>query len=131
MGLFNNIFGSNKSDENTEGIQWLTLETEDQLQLAIEASKDKPIVLFKHSTRCSISSMAKSRLERNWTFDNENLGIYYLDLISFRNISNKIADDLGVDHASPQIILLENGKVSFHTSHNDISVESIQSALSR
>lgn len=128
MGLFDNIFGNNQTDNNN-GINWITLETEDQLQKAIEASFQKPVVLFKHSTRCSISSMAKSRLERNWDFSSDDLDIYYLDLIAFRNVSNKIASDLSVEHASPQILVLDKGKVSFHTSHNDISVEAIQSAL--
>lgn len=82
-----------------------------------------PVVIFKHSTRCSISSMAKNRMER----DNEPEGIafYYLDLIRYRGLSNKIAEVFGVYHESPQVLVIRDGKCVYDESHGSISMDEI------
>lgn len=80
--------------------------------------------VFKHSTRCSISSMAKSRLEREWKFGAE-LPIYYLDLLNFREISNSIESISGIQHESPQLIVFSNGKPIYSASHNGIDVSEL------
>lgn len=116
------------SKKNTPTIPWINLTSEEELEAAIQQSHEKPVALFKHSTRCSISSMAKSRLERSWNLS-EQLDIYYLDLIAYRPVSNKIAETLGVQHESPQVILLKNGQPIYHTSHSDISVEGLAEQL--
>jgi len=116
------------SKKNTSSIPWINLTTEEELADAVKQSFQKPVILFKHSTRCSISSMAKSRLERSWNLS-DHLDAYYLDLIAFRPVSNKIAESLNVVHESPQVILLKEGKAIYHTSHNDISVESLAAEL--
>jgi len=123
------IFGTTKS---TPSIAWKNIISEDGLDEAINASSEKPVFIFKHSTRCSISSMAKSRLENSWNSEEMmNVSPYYLDLISYRNISNLAADRLGVVHESPQILVLKNGKCSFDTSHMNISYDMVkQHALS-
>ncbi len=97
-----------------------------QLEEVLHESKSEPVVIFKHSTRCSISSVAKSRLESNWDFDIKQLPIYYLDLISYRNISNLIADNFEIEHESPQLILIKNGKCIYHQSHMSISVSDLR-----
>ncbi len=99
------------------------------MQHIIQESSEKPIAIFKHSTRCSISAMAKRRLERNWDIASDFLDIYYLDLIRYRSISNLIEITLEVQHESPQLILLKEGEVVFHTSHNSISVEGLKAEL--
>lgn len=108
---------------------WKVLETEAQLAAAIEASHEKPVVLFKHSVTCGISAGAKHRLESAWDFDKEELDFYYLDLLAFRPISNKIAEDLGVIHQSPQIIVLRNGKAIFDASHHRINAQIIHGVI--
>lgn len=108
---------------------WKTLTTEAQLTEAIEASYEKPVVLFKHSVTCGISAGAKNRLESAWDFGSEELDFYYLDLLAFRPISNKIAADLGVIHQSPQIIVVRNGKAVFDTSHHNINTNAIAAAI--
>ncbi len=134
MGLFDNLFGS--KEKNTEandagGLQWKDLNSLDGLDAILKRSAEMPCAIFKHSTRCSISSMAKSRLERNWSIEQDAVEIYYLDLIAYRNVSNEIADKLGVVHQSPQIILIKDGQAVYDTSHNGISVEGLQQALSQ
>lgn len=129
MGFFNKIFGGDQ-ENNDQQIEWKSLRSGDDLAKAIEASKHLPVVIFKHSTRCSISSMAKSRLERGWDFEeNEGPAMYFLDLIAYRDLSNQIAQDLGLRHESPQLILLEDGQAVYDSSHSAISVEGLREAL--
>jgi len=101
-------------------MNWKVLSEEGQLPAIMEESKERPVVLFKHSTRCSISSMAKSRLERST--QPENMSFYYLDLIRYRGISNKIADDFQVAHESPQVLVIRNGECIYDESHNGIQM---------
>jgi len=104
-------------------MNWLELTNEQQLQMIVEQSKEQPVVIFKHSTRCSISSMAKNRMERETAPG--NILFYYLDLIRYRNISNKIAEEFQVHHESPQILLIKNGECIYDESHNGISMGEI------
>ena len=123
MGFFS---FSSKSKIN---LPWIALTTENQLREAINLSAEKPILLFKHSTRCSISSMALSRFEENWKNETEICSIYFLDLIAFRSLSNLVAELTHVEHQSPQVLLLKNGEVIYIASHNGISAQEIKSAL--
>lgn len=102
---------------------WLKLEDYSTLEEITEKSKDKPQVIFKHSTRCSISSMAKSRLERS--APPAHLDFYYLDLIAHRDISSKVSDQFNVYHESPQVLLIKDGKCVYDESHSGISMEEI------
>lgn len=102
---------------------WINLTQEQQLDAIKEQSKAKPVVIFKHSTRCSISAMAKNRLERESA--PANVDFYYLDLIQYRPISNKIADEFQVHHESPQILLIKNGECVYEESHNGIDMHDI------
>jgi bacillithiol system protein YtxJ len=115
FGLFNK---SSKSSAN-----WDTIEDISELDEAVKSSYNQPIVLFKHSTTCSISSMAKSRLE--YSNNEESPKIYYLDLLAHRNISNEIADRLKVRHESPQVIIVKNGGVLYHASHGAINMNDL------
>lgn len=94
-----------------------------------EESTQKPVLIFKHSTRCSISSMALNRLERSWEDDEMNqITPYYLDLISYREISNQIAEDFNIPHKSPQVILIKDGKAVYDNSHMGINYDDLKSA---
>ena len=126
MGLFDNVFGKK---ENGVGVEWISLTDINLLDEIKEKSKEKPQLLFKHSTRCSISTMAKNRFEREWSLPKEKADVYYLDLIAYRPISNKIADLFNVTHQSPQAILVKNGEVVYHDSHNGISAEAIKNHI--
>ncbi len=110
-------------------MDWISLTSSAQLTDIIEKSKHKPQLIFKHSTRCSISSMAKNRLER--VTPPENIDFYYLDLISYRELSSKIAEEFDVFHESPQVILIKNGECSYDESHSGINMDDIieQAAL--
>ena len=108
-------------------MNWIPLKSEDEIYEIIEKSRSKPQVIFKHSTRCSISSMAKARLERSIV--PENTDFYYLDLIAHRNISNKIATEFNVFHESPQILLILNGECVYDESHGAISMSELEEQI--
>jgi bacillithiol system protein YtxJ len=110
-------------------MNWIALKSPDQLDALRAESKNRPVIIFKHSTRCSISQTTLSRLERNWE-DEEMTTVksYYLDLLSFRDISNRIAELFDVEHQSPQVIVLKDGEAVFNKSHFDIDFTSIKNA---
>lgn len=109
-------------------MNWNKLTTTDQLEDIKQESLKQPVLIFKHSTTCSISHMALSRMERNWS---EQLGVkpYYLDLLANRPISVKIEDEFGVEHESPQILLIKNGECIYDASHMSISFAGLQQAV--
>ena len=122
------LFGFRKK-ESVNKINWIELTEEKTLNDIVEASKDKPVLILKHSTRCSISSMALNRIENNWNFEDDELTPYYLDLIQYRNVSNEIADKFRIMHQSPQILLIKNGECVLTASHNSINTQIIKVAL--
>ena len=102
-------------------MKWTNLETPEQLT-AIKSS-DQFSIIFKHSTRCAISMMAKKRFELDWESLPENINLYFLDLLRFREISNDIATEFDVFHQSPQLLLIKDGECIYEASHGEISVD--------
>lgn len=112
-------------------MNWLSLATEKQLEEIDRRSYDpeiKGILLFKHSTRCSISSMALNRLERHLKVS-DHLPKYLLDLLTHRSVSQFIADRYGVDHESPQLLIIKEGKCIYNASHSEINAADIEAIL--
>jgi bacillithiol system protein YtxJ len=105
-------------------MNWIQLTEENQLDQINEESKNGVVAIFKHSTRCSISAMAKMRLERAEAPD--NIKFYYLDLLQYRPISAKVAELYDVVHESPQILLIRNGECIYDESHNGIEMDDIK-----
>ena len=108
-------------------MNWIDLQHDRQLTELKELSKTRVQVIFKHSTRCSISSMAKNRLERNTQPDITDF--YYLDLIKYRLLSNKIAADFSVQHQSPQVLLIKNMECVYEESHSGIDMDEIAAQI--
>ncbi|KIO77588.1 bacillithiol system protein YtxJ [Pedobacter lusitanus] len=82
-------------------------------------------LIFKHSTRCSVSMMAKKRFELDWEVIPSDTNLYFLDLISHRAISAQIAETFQVHHESPQILLIKDGDCVLDASHSDISADEV------
>ena len=108
-------------------MRWIQLETAEQ----IKQIQQNPgySVIFKHSTRCSISMMAKRKFELDWTDLPEDISLYFLDLIKYRELSSQIAHDFHVHHESPQLLLIKDGECILDQSHSDISVEEALESL--
>ena len=104
-------------------MQWIQLTDEGQLSHIIAQSQIKAQVIFKHSTRCSISSVALQRLQKATQPD--GLDFYFLDLLAHRSISNKIVETFQVHHESPQVLVIKNGECVFDESHLGISMNDI------
>ena len=104
-------------------MNWISLTSDTQLATIKEHSFTRPQVIFKHSTRCSISNMAKNRLERNE--QPAAIDFYFLDLIAHRNLSREVADVFSVEHESPQALLIKNGQCVYNESHSGISMDDL------
>lgn len=124
MSFFNKIFGSSEEEKPSPKF-WKYIESEEDLKLAIATSAEKKVAIFKHSTKCFISKTVLKNFEKEVENSDKNVDYYFLDLLAHRDLSNKIADDLGVTHQSPQLIVLENGVVVNHASHQSISLSLI------
>ncbi|HOZ81960.1 MAG TPA: bacillithiol system redox-active protein YtxJ [Bacteroidia bacterium] len=102
-----------------------TLDNIAQLNEIDTLSKNKKQIIFKHSTRCSVSTFAKKVLLSEFSDDMEKkFDVYYLDLLNYREVSNKIANHYGVYHESPQILIISDGKCIYDASHDDVSLAS-------
>lgn len=104
-------------------MHWIHLTEASQIQHIINQSYEKPQVIFKHSTRCSISAVALQRLQR--ASQPSDVDFYFLDLIVYRSISNKVAELFDVHHESPQVLIIRNGACVYDDSHMGISMDEI------
>lgn len=111
-------------------MNWKDLNQLSQIDELIEESKNAPILIFKHSRSCSISRTSLDRLERNWNLDDE-VKSYFLDLLSYRELSNAIAEKLKVRHESPQVLIVHDGKTLYSQSHFDINFNDIKNQLTK
>lgn len=109
-------------------MNWHKLTSDTQLDTIKEESATQPVLIFKHSTTCSISAMALSRMERNWT-DTAGIKPYFLDLLADRPLSRAVADTFDIEHQSPQVLLIHNGACVYHNSHMAISFQALTQAV--
>jgi len=124
MGLFS--FGKK---EAATPMNWNRIESAADLEDAIARSQQHPVLLFKHSTRCSISAMALHSVEKDWNDASEKITPYFLDLLAHRDLSNLIEQKTGVLHQSPQAIVMKNGEVVYQASHNGIRVSNMLKSI--
>jgi bacillithiol system protein YtxJ len=104
-------------------MHWIHLTDDEQLKQIITKSQNKPQVIFKHSTRCSISAVALQRLQK--VSQPSDVDFYFLDLLSNRQLSNRVADVFKVNHESPQVLVIRDGECVFDESHLGISMNEI------
>ena len=109
-------------------MNWIPLQAENELEQIITDSETQPVLLYKHSTTCSISATALGRLERNWKTD--AIKPYYLDLLRFRELSRQVAERFGVTHQSPQALLIYKGQCVYDASHFDIRYDELMAKAS-
>lgn len=109
---------------------WIKITNEDQLNDIIKNSNSKPSIIYKHSTTCGISAHAMYKLETDWDKIKDKVNFYYLDLLQYRSISNKISEVSNVIHQSPQIIIYNNEQIISHFSHQVICVDKIIKEIS-
>ena len=111
-------------------MDWKKLDNIYHLEEIDSESASKPILIFKHSTRCPVSFAALDRIEGDSVkLEGVNFEPYFLDLISYRSVSNEIAEKYGITHQSPQILIIKNGKVTYHNSHMGVNINNIKNSL--
>ena len=101
-------------------MSWNRLDSFAGVGAIVTASAKRPQLIFKHSTRCSISAAAKYRLESENQALSQDFDLHYLDLLTYRDISRLVADRFDVEHQSPQVIVVQNGRAVYTASHYDI-----------
>ncbi len=119
MNFLNKLLGSQRA-ESLPDVHCDYLESMEGLNEIELESFTKPIAIFKHSTRCSISRMAWSQFQKAYNIPSDQMHLYHLDLLAYRDISSAIAERFGVVHQSPQLILIKDGKAIYDCSHENI-----------
>jgi bacillithiol system protein YtxJ len=127
MSLFKSLFG-NESQPQDSNVDWKMLTSVAQLAHVIEESKHKPVLIFKHSTRCGISRMTLKRFENEFGLE-DKVTPYFLDLLQHRDVSDAIAHQFNVVHQSPQMLLIKDGKCIYDTSHESIDANDLAEKL--
>ncbi|KGO90795.1 bacillithiol system redox-active protein YtxJ [Flavobacterium suncheonense] len=129
MGFFTTLFGeNNRNKEEQPKSFWMYLE-ETPLDEIEKISFEKPVAIFKHSTRCSVSRMAWNQFAKQFDIEFEKMELYFLDLLAYRSLSNEVAERFGVVHQSPQLIVIKNGKAVYDASHSAIDAEDLKNYL--
>ena len=129
MGLFNSIFSNSNNQSLQEAINWINLTNLDEITDIKTLSISESIFIFKHSTRCGISRMVKKQFEKLLLPNKNNIKVYYLDLLKYRNVSDAVSEVFQVRHQSPQLLIIRNGVAVKHASHYDITTISINKYL--
>jgi bacillithiol system protein YtxJ len=125
MSVFKNLFGNSGEANSPSKVGWRPLTDMGQLNEIIQESVDKPVLIFKHSTRCGVSRMTLKQFENEYDLD-DIVTPYYLDLLEYRSLSNEITQRFGVEHQSPQLLLIRNGKAVYDASHSEIYVDALK-----
>ena len=121
MGIFDSVFGKQeRAKEEKKELPWIQLTSLEQLDAIAESSKVKPQVVYKHSSTCGISRMVLNMFSESYDMDLD-IDLYFLTIQQHRDVSNAIQDKFEVRHESPQLLVVKNGEVVFHTSHGAIS----------
>ncbi|MCH8534238.1 MAG: bacillithiol system redox-active protein YtxJ [Flavobacteriaceae bacterium] len=133
MSLFKRIFSAKETTKKDEASatasKWLKLNNIEQVDILKKISEEKLVVIFKHSTRCGISSMVWNRFQNNEYLAREDVHFFYLDLLSYRDISTAIAQEFQVLHQSPQLLILKNNEVVHHSSHSAVNASVLANFL--
>ena len=125
MGILNKLFGSSAEQKEEKVLPWIFLTSVDQLEEIERKSFEKPQIIFKHSTRCSISSISMNKFVKNYSIAQEDADLYYLDLLNYREVSNEVGYKFQIMHQSPQVLVIKNGEAVYDASHYAIQTDKI------
>ncbi|MFS4483292.1 bacillithiol system redox-active protein YtxJ [Hyunsoonleella sp. 2307UL5-6] len=121
MGLLDKLFGGEKEKREEKVLPWIPLNDLKQLDYIKKKSAIKTQVIFKHSTRCGISSMVQRQFISEYNFSEKELDLYYLDILSYRQISDEVGYKFQLIHQSPQLLVIKNGTLVANASHGQIN----------
>ncbi len=121
MGLLNKLFGGEKVAKAEKVLPWIPLNDLKQIDYIKQKSSIKTQVIFKHSTRCGISSMVQRQFIEDYNFSEKELDLYYLDILNYRQISDEVGYAFQLIHESPQLLVIKNGELVAHASHGQVN----------
>tara|TARA_R110002049_G_scaffold309212_1_gene518701 strand:- start:26245 stop:26634 length:390 start_codon:yes stop_codon:yes gene_type:complete len=121
MGFIKKLFGNSAETKEEKTLPWIPLDALSQLEIIKEKSTTKTQVVFKHSTRCGISRMVMNQFVEAYNMAENDLDLYYLDLLNYREVSNEVGYRFQVIHESPQLLVIKNGIVVAYASHGQIN----------
>jgi len=120
MKLFAKLFSNKPKEQPVSNINWISLTSLTQLEEIKEQSKTETIAIFKHSTRCGISSMVIRQFEKSFDESMKDFKIYYLDLLNYKKVSDEVGYVFQVLHQSPQLLVIKKERTVAYASHYDI-----------
>lgn len=126
MSFLNKIFRGSGEPKEEKVLPWIALNDIQQMQYIIEKSKVKPQAIFKHSTRCGISRMVMNQFISMYSITENDLDLYYLDLINYPAISDEIGIQFMIMHESPQLIVIKNGNAVAYASYGGVNNIALQ-----
>ncbi len=121
------FFTKDKPERNE--LPWIHINSVEQLHELIENTFEKPVLLFKHSTRCIVSAMVMNNFRNEWSSGDGLCRLCYLDLLAHRDVSDEIENLTGIKHESPQVIVLKGREIIYEESHSSIDIKRIESTL--
>lgn len=125
MSFLKNMFGTAEENQSVSKVGWRALTDLDQLNEVVTESTNKPVIIFKHSTRCHISKTMLKQFENEFDLQ-DKIAPYFLDLLEHRAISSEIVSRFGIAHQSPQLILIKKGNAVFNDSHGSIDAKQLE-----
>ena len=125
MSFFNKLFGEGETTNYSSKVNWIALNSINQLDEITNLSKENTVLIFKHSTRCSVSRMDIKQFENEFLLQDE-IVTYFLNLLEYRDISNEIATRFNVVHQSPQMIVIKDGLTIYNASHESIDANDLE-----
>ncbi len=125
MSFFNKLFGEGETTNYSSKVNWIALNSINQLDEITNLSKENTVLIFKHSTRCSVSRMVLKQFENEFVLQDE-IVTYFLNLLEYRDISNEIATRFNVVHQSPQMIVIKDGLTIYNASHESIDANDLE-----
>ncbi|WKW11340.1 DUF2847 family protein [Pseudogemmatithrix spongiicola] len=84
-------------------------------------------IVYKHSPTCSLCGWSEHVLGRMAREDGVTLEL--VDVLAERPLSREIEQHFGVRHESPQILIIDEGAVTWHASHRGVAPERVRAAL--
>ena len=127
ISLFFSLFSSG---DDTGDLTWIVLNRSEQLDSILRGSNSRLMIIFKHSSRCGISSMILNDFTRNYKLSDDSAELYFLDIIKENELSNEVSIRYGVVHESPQLIVIKDEKVIHHASHFRIDAKKLNDLVS-
>lgn len=105
---------------------FLPLTSASDLAEALATSYEQPVVLYKHSATCPLSTRARRAVQ---PIAEGAVPTYEVVVQQARPVSQQISTELGIRHETPQVLIVHHGTPVFETSHGAVTTAAVHEAL--